>query len=104
MEPPDSIHLQAAEGWIGLGDFLAANEELDAIAPEKRALPEVLVLRGQIFKKAGKWGGCLEIGSHLVLRHSNCADGFLLKAEALHQLGKTREARDCLLNGIDSIP
>ena len=41
LEPPDSLHLQAAEGWLGLGDYAAANDELEQIAAANRhcALP-----------------------------------------------------------------
>ena len=28
LGPPDRQHLQAAEGWIGLGDYAAAEERL----------------------------------------------------------------------------
>ena len=31
---PDQRHLDAAEGWLGLGDHLAANEELEEISPQ----------------------------------------------------------------------
>lgn len=42
-------HLEAARGWIGLGDFLSANTELDDIAPHLRAHPKVLRERMKVF-------------------------------------------------------
>jgi len=30
---PDNKHLEAAEGWLGLGNWLEANEELENITP-----------------------------------------------------------------------
>ena len=51
---PDRRHLDAAEGWLGLGDHLAANEELVQITPELRAHPDVLQVRLQIYWKAKK--------------------------------------------------
>jgi hypothetical protein len=36
LQPPDSLHLQAAEGWVGLRDFAAANNELEEVAPVSR--------------------------------------------------------------------
>ena len=39
---PDQQHLNAAEGWLGLGDHLSANEELEQITP-----------KGQKFKHPG---------------------------------------------------
>jgi uncharacterized protein HemY len=48
LQPPDSLHLQAAEGWIGLGDYRAATEELEQITATNRAHPDVLQLRWRI--------------------------------------------------------
>ena len=31
LEPPDSLHLSAAEGWLGLGNQVEAFEELEKI-------------------------------------------------------------------------
>ena len=51
----DSFHLQAAEGWFELGDLVSANNELDEITAEERAHPAVLIIRYEIYAKAGKW-------------------------------------------------
>ena len=34
LEPPDSFHLLAAQGWLELGNHVEANEELDKITPQ----------------------------------------------------------------------
>ncbi len=41
----DQRHLDAAEGWIGLGNHIEANEELEQITPQNRAHPAVLEVR-----------------------------------------------------------
>jgi hypothetical protein len=33
LQPPDSMHLRAAEDWLELGNYLEANEESHRIAP-----------------------------------------------------------------------
>ena len=33
LQHPDDRHLQAAQGWIELGDHLEADKELDEITP-----------------------------------------------------------------------
>ncbi len=48
LEPPDNHHLRAALGWIGLGNFQEANEELEKITPQLRAHPDVLTIRYEI--------------------------------------------------------
>jgi len=47
LQPLDSLHLRAAQGWCELHSFLEANEELEKITPESRALPSVLEVRWQ---------------------------------------------------------
>jgi hypothetical protein len=39
LQGTDSFHLRVAEGWIGLGDFAAASEQLKNISPELRMHP-----------------------------------------------------------------
>ena len=41
---PDTMHLEAAAGWIQLGDYDSANDELEKIRAEWRAHPDVLDL------------------------------------------------------------
>jgi hypothetical protein len=62
LKPPDSHHLKAAEGWLELGNYLEANEELERIQPRVRAHPLVLEVRWTICAKAKKWEACVEIG------------------------------------------
>ena len=43
------MHLKAAAGWIQLGDYDSANDELEKIRAEWRAHPDVLDLRWFIY-------------------------------------------------------
>lgn len=61
LQPPDSFHLSAADGWLGLGDFLAATEELEKITAESRSHPDVLEIRWQIYAKEKRWEACVDI-------------------------------------------
>ena len=63
MPWPDQNHLQAAEGWLGLGNPHEANEELERITPEHRVHPAVLEIRWQIYAQAKKWPACLDIAA-----------------------------------------
>jgi hypothetical protein len=54
MTLEDQRHLEAARGWLGLGDWQSANDELEGIAPALRADAELLLLRVDIYLKAGK--------------------------------------------------
>ena len=45
LKHPDPMHLKAAAGWIQLGDYDSANDELEKIRADWRAHPDVLELR-----------------------------------------------------------
>jgi tetratricopeptide (TPR) repeat protein len=65
LEPSDAHHLKAAEGWVGLGDLVSANDELEEISPEARAHPAVLFVRYEIYSKAEKWDMATEVSNAL---------------------------------------
>ena len=45
IQPPDSHHLSAAEGWLELGNHREAQTELDRISAVEQERIEVLALR-----------------------------------------------------------
>lgn len=55
LENPDQLHLRAADGYIDLGMFEAANAELEEIDPFCRHAPEVLLARANIYHGLKKW-------------------------------------------------
>jgi predicted Zn-dependent protease len=93
----DQRFLNGAEGWLGLGDHLAANEELEQITPELRADPKVLEVRLQIYWAAKKWESCVEIAGALVKLKPGDDYGWIGRSFALHELKRTQEAHDLLL-------
>ncbi len=97
LEPPDSQHLEAAQGWLYLGDRLEANEELERIRPSLRSHPDVLEVRWQVYAKAEKWDACLDIATAIIKLAPEQADGWLHRSHALHQLKRTQEAFDQLV-------
>jgi predicted Zn-dependent protease len=79
---PEIIHLRAALGWLELGNHLEANEELENIAPELRAHPDVLELRWQIYAKELKWDACREISNAITKQDPTRASGWIHLAYA----------------------
>lgn len=61
LELCDQRHLDAAQGWLELGNSVEAFEELENITPQLRAHPDVLEMRWQIYAKEKKWGPCVDI-------------------------------------------
>jgi hypothetical protein len=79
---PDSLHLQAAEGWLELNCHLEANEELDKIAPQFRVHPHVLTLRWKVYKKENKWDACRDIAAAIIQSEPNDVCGWIALAYA----------------------
>ena len=55
LEPPDQQYWQAAIGYVELGMFQDANDQLEKIDPFNRAAPEVLAVRLAIYRGLKKW-------------------------------------------------
>jgi tetratricopeptide (TPR) repeat protein len=100
----DRRHLDAAEGWIGLGNRMEADIELDKIELELRAHPEILEVRWQIYAKAKKWDAALDIAAALVQLVPEAPLGWLHRSYCLHELKRTEEARDNFLRVVDKFP
>jgi tetratricopeptide (TPR) repeat protein len=101
---PDLHHLRAASGWLGLGNFLEANEELEKIAPQLRAHPDVLEIRWQIYAKEKKWEACEDIAAAVVKLAPEKCNGWIHRSFALHELKRTDEAFENLLPAADQFP
>lgn len=104
LERPDLWHLNAAAGWLGLGDLVSAQEELDNITPEKRAHPEVLLARCNIYHAAGKWASVIEVASTVVRNFPDLDQAWVQRSFALHELKRTQEAHDLLLPAAEKFP
>jgi tetratricopeptide (TPR) repeat protein len=104
LQPPDGLHLQAAQGWLGLGDHVEANEELEKIAPELRAHPAVVKLQWEIYAAAKKWEAALFIAVALVQMDPDDPLGWIHQSYCLRELGLTADARRRLMNVVDKFP
>lgn len=99
LEPPDSVHLKAAEGWLGLGNWFEANEELERISPLMRVHPDVLELRWQIYSKEKRWDACVDIARAMTTLAPSRVSSWLHLSAALKQSekGGTQAAWEALL-------
>jgi hypothetical protein len=88
---PDSFHLQAAVGWLELGNFTEANEELENITPQLRAHPDVREVRWQVYAAAKKWEACVDIAAAITKLAPNRELGWIHRSYALHELIRTEE-------------
>jgi Flp pilus assembly protein TadD len=67
VEPPDSHHLSAAFGWLGLGDWREADKDLEKISPASRSHPAVLAVKYEVYARpGGKWDLADEVARELI--------------------------------------
>jgi len=104
LEHPDALHFHAALGWLELGNWHEANEELANITPELRVHPDVLTLRWQIYAKAKKWEACVDLAEAVVKPDPNRSEGWIHRSCALHELRRPQEAFDRLLPVAEKFP
>ena len=97
LKPPDTHHLAAAQGWLGLGNHFEANAELERITVRARIHPDVLEAGCLIYAKARKWQACVDIAATLVRLAPERAEGWIQRSFALHALKRTQEAFEKLL-------
>ena len=91
--------LLAAQGYSELGMPAEALAELDALGPARQGDAEVLNARLFVLMKARRWPEALAVAEALCARDPGEVAGFIHAAFCLHELGRTREARDRLLSG-----
>jgi predicted Zn-dependent protease len=101
LDLTDQRHLDAADGWLGLGNWREANEELEEITPLMRAHPSVLFVRYHVYAMAKKWEGAADIARALSELVPDDSFGFVQMAFALHELKRTKEAWNVLLPVVD---
>ena len=98
------MHLQAAHGWLELGNPTEADAELDNIAPELRVHPDVLKTRWGIYAVARKWEAALDIAATIIRLAPDDPMGWVNRSYVLHELKRTPEARDNLLRVVGRFP
>ncbi len=66
LEVKDGFHLQAAEGWLGLGDVESATNELKEVSPAEHKHPAVLSVHYQIYAQAKQWDEAVAVANELM--------------------------------------
>ena len=85
LEPPDTFHLQAAMGWLDLGDPNEAGEEIARITPELLDHPDVLEVRWTICAATRSWETAADVAETLVGVAPERSAGWIHRAYALRR-------------------
>jgi Flp pilus assembly protein TadD len=89
--------LNAATGWLELGNLREARAELLRIPPAAQEHPEVLELHWRICAEEKDWSTALAVARQLVHAAPGEATGWIHQSYCLHELKRTEEARTQLL-------
>jgi len=104
LEPPDSVSLNQARGWLKLGNPHEALFELEDITPENQMHPEVLQLRWEIHKRLKQWDKCIEITTSLIKAAPDEPMSWCLHAQNYHAQGDYQKAFEVLDNVLERFP
>lgn len=91
--------LLAAQGYLELGMVEEALAELVAVQTPAITDPDLIELRLHILMQGGRWSDALASAEELLRLNSSALPAYIHGAFALHELGRTAEARDLLLRG-----
>jgi predicted Zn-dependent protease len=65
LDTPDCFHLDAAGGWLGLGDVESATSELREISPSEQTHPAVLSVLYEIYSRSAQWDKAADVAGEL---------------------------------------
>ena len=106
LAPPDSHHLQAAIGWLELGNPSEAGEEIARISADALEHPDVLSVRWQICASTQSWEAAYEVADLWTRKGLERPEGLIHKAYALRRMkdGGLKAARYVLLVAAELFP
>jgi predicted Zn-dependent protease len=106
LEPPDSHHLDAAIGWLGLGRADDARTELGLISAAWQQHPAVLDVRWTICAHEKRWSDALEVARAELTAAPGSCSGWLHRAYALRRApgGGLPQAWEALLPAAEKFP
>ena len=100
----DQLHLSAASGWIGLGDFDSARAELDELSAAAKKHPQALLVQSEYFFATEEWSLLVPLTDKLVQKFPEEDCLWINRSYALHELKRTQEAFDVLLPATEKFP
>jgi len=100
-----SLHpsLERAQGYIDLGLYDEAWEELSSIPRIDQDAADSLHVIASLLMKEKRWEEALKVSRQICELQPKLSGGFIHVAYCLHELGRTREACQVLRNGPETL-
>ena len=96
-------HLNAAQGYLELDMPAEALEEIEALPPEIAVYAEISQLKLLILMRLREWEKALSLCKELQDRFPQLTVGYIHAAFCLHEMKRTQEAKQVLLDGPSSL-
>lgn len=97
-------NLEAAEGWLMLGDPLEAHEELEHITGENAYHPAVLAMRWQVYAAAEWWEAAYVVSKALCEFAPYSSEAWICQANTLRHCRGVMDAWNTLLQVVGKFP
>lgn len=101
---PDHFHLQAAVGWLALGNSGEAGGEFNHLSRAYEKNADYLHVRCRLLIAGKEWTTALDVGRQQIDIAPNQPHGWLHQAYCLHELNRTREAFHTLRRAAKRFP
>jgi predicted Zn-dependent protease len=95
--------IRAAEGFAELGMYDDALAELDEVDPDLQDTVQTLRMRVEIVLRQRSWKSALRFSLRACQLYPSESWAFIHAAFCLHELGRTQEAKQTLLDGPDRL-
>ena len=99
MPPEAERTIQAAHGYHDLGMVEDAREELNSVPVEYRDHVDYLQVEAMVLLKEEHWDAALQISRLICKTDPKCSAGYIHASYSLHELGRTEEALQTLMDG-----
>lgn len=100
----ERFQLEAAEGWLMLGNPVEAHEELEQITGENSRHPAVLAMRWQVYAAARWWEAAWVVAKALCEMAPQSAEAWICQANTLRNYKGVLEAWSLLLSVVNKFP
>ena len=104
LSHPEAFHLQAAQGWLELGDPASARQELERIGSDGQSTPAVLMVRWHIHEREKNWEDCVQVGQMLVKLTPQIPVAWVNFCNSLFFAGRAQQAYDTLFPVMPRFP
>ena len=100
----ERFHIEAAEGWLMLGNPAEAHEELENISSEYSGHPAVLSMRWQVYAAAKWWEAAYVVSKALCDLAPYSAEAWICQGNTLRNYKGVIEAWSLLLSVVNKFP